>query len=246
VDPAPLSFLDRLWFAWVCFFRVLFDGAFAGRAFAVREAMPALPAPEPPPSANAAKESDRSSAPDNDESAAEEAEESPPEEVGKTVRVKVKKRRPEHDTLADAPVSKARAALAAEAALAAQKAVMPALQLLAAFQREGRLVDFLEQDVATFSDADVGAAARVVHEGCRKALRQHAQIEAVRSEEEGSAITIPEGYDAQSVKLIGDVQGKPPYKGKLQHKGWRVKEMSLPEPTKDHDARVIAPAEVEL
>jgi hypothetical protein len=48
------------------------------------------------------------------------------------------------------------------------------------------------------------------------------------------------------VKLIGNVSGKPPYKGKLQHKGWRVIEMSVPEPTKDHDATVIAPAEVEL
>lgn len=245
MDPAPLSFPDRLWFAWVCFFRVLFDGAFAGRAFAVREAMPALPPPEPAKGAKSAPEAEESAVPESDESAAE-GEESAPKEVGKSVRVKVKKRRPELDTLADAPVSKARAALAAEAAEAAKKAVTPALQLLAALQREGRLVDFLEQDVATFSDADVGAAARVVHEGCRRALRQHAKIEPVRSEEEGSAVVIPEGYDAHAVKLIGDVKGSAPYKGKLQHRGWRVIEMSVPEPTKDHDAMVIAPAEVEL
>ncbi len=124
--------------------------------------------------------------------------------------------------------------------------VTPALQLLAAFQREGRLVDFLEQDVASFPDADVGAAARVVHEGCRKALRQHAKIRAVRSEEEGASVTIPDGYDAHEVKLIGNVQGKPPYKGKLQHRGWKVIEMSVPATTVDHDATVIAPAEVEL
>ena len=33
----------RLWFAWACLLRVLFDGAFAGRAWAVRDAMPEPP-----------------------------------------------------------------------------------------------------------------------------------------------------------------------------------------------------------
>src|SRR6188472_3835490 len=52
-------------------------------------------------------------------------------------------------------------------------AVDGALQLLALLQREGRLVDFLQQDIASYSDADIGTAARVVHEGCRRALRAH-------------------------------------------------------------------------
>src|SRR5262249_23557231 len=46
-----------------------------------------------------------------------------------------------------------------------------ALTLLAAFQREGRLVDFLQQEIAGFSDEEIGAAARVVHGGCRKAFQ---------------------------------------------------------------------------
>ena len=248
MDPAPLSFLSRLWFAWVCFFRVLFDGAFAGRAFAVRDAMPALPPPPPiePKAETKAETKVDAIAParsDDDAAATDAAADDEAEEVGRTVRVKVKKRRPELDTLADAPQSKRRGT---PDGMPAVKDVTPALQLLAALQREGRLVDFLEQDVATFSDADVGAAARVVHEGCRKALRQHAKIEAVRGEEEGSSVTIPEGYDAKALKLIGDVRGAPPYKGKLQHRGWRVIDLRVPEPTKDHDATVIAPAEVEL
>jgi Domain of unknown function (DUF2760) len=198
VVPSPLPFATRLWFAWVCFFRVLFDAAFAGRTFAVRDAMPELPPPEPPP------------------------RELPPKVEPPPEPPKVKPAEP------------------------AKPDVTAALQLLALLQREGRLVDFLEQDVAGFSDAEVGAAARVVHEGCRKTLRQHARIMSVRSEEEGAGVTIADGYDAGEVKLIGNVSGKPPYRGVLVHRGWRVRDLHVPTPTKAHDATVIAPAEVEL
>jgi hypothetical protein len=208
VADAPLPFLTRLWFAWACFFRVLFDGEFAARAFTVRDAMPALPPPAKP--------------------AAPETPALPEKPASRVEAVK-----PE-----PGPKEKA--------AEPEKPNVTAALQLLALFQREGRLVDFLEQDVATFSDADVGAAARVVHEGCRKALRQHAKMTAVRSEEEGAAVTIADGYDAHEVKLVGNVQGKPPYTGVLRHKGWRLRELVVPTPTKDHDPTVIAPAEVEL
>jgi hypothetical protein len=121
-----------------------------------------------------------------------------------------------------------------------------ALELLALLQREGRLVDFLEQDIASFSDADVGTAARVVHEGCRKALRDHAEIVPVRDEAEGTQVNIEAGYDPTSVKLVGDVRGKAPYSGVLRHRGWRARKLSLPVPVDGHDERVLAPAEVEL
>lgn len=122
----------------------------------------------------------------------------------------------------------------------------PALQLLAILQREGRLVDFLQQDVTSFSDADVGAAARVVHEGCRKALRAHAELTTIRSEDEGAEVTLAEGFNASEVKLIGSVQGTGPFKGKLVHRGWRVSSLKLPAAMQSHDASVVAPAEVEL
>jgi hypothetical protein len=121
-----------------------------------------------------------------------------------------------------------------------------ALQLLSLLQRDGRLVDFLQQDVASFSDADVGVAARVVHEGCRKALRAHATIDPVRSEAEGSRITLEKGFDADAVKLVGEVRGEPPYTGALRHRGWRASRLELPALVGDHDAHVLAPAEVEL
>jgi hypothetical protein len=122
----------------------------------------------------------------------------------------------------------------------------PALQLLALFQREGRLIDFLEQDIAAFADAEVGAAARVVHEGCRKALREHATLQPVRTETEGASLTLAAGFDPAEVKLTGNVQGAAPYKGVLRHRGWRASSISLPVPMRGHDARVLAPAEVEL
>jgi len=120
------------------------------------------------------------------------------------------------------------------------------LQLLALLQREGRLVDFLKQDITAFDDAEVGAAARVVHEGCGRVLEAHAKIEPVRSEPEESKVEVPVGFDPAEVKLTGSVSGKPPYRGVLRHRGWRVRELSLPEALAGHDFRVIAPAEVEL
>jgi hypothetical protein len=121
-----------------------------------------------------------------------------------------------------------------------------ALAVLALLQREGRLVDFLQQDIDAFGDAEVGSAARVVHSGCRKALRGAFDIVRIRDEAEGASITVPEGFDGRSVKLTGNVRGSAPYRGVLRHAGWRVKGVRLPEVVKGHDATVIAPAEVEL
>jgi Domain of unknown function (DUF2760) len=122
----------------------------------------------------------------------------------------------------------------------------PALQLLSLLQREGRLVDFLQQDITGFSDVDVGIAARVVHEGCRKALRAHAEIEPVRPEDEGARVVLVAGFDADAVKLVGEVHGHAPYAGVLRHKGWRARRFELPQMVGGHDAHVLAPAEVEL
>ncbi len=121
-----------------------------------------------------------------------------------------------------------------------------ALQLLALLQREARLIDFVGEDLAAYDDAQIGVAARVVHAGCAKVLREHFSLEAVRSESEGSRITLPAGFDAAAVRLTGKVVGQPPYAGSLSHRGWRVTEVRLPQLAERHDARVIAPAEVEL
>lgn len=121
-----------------------------------------------------------------------------------------------------------------------------ALQLLSLFQREARLIDFTQENLTAYSDADIGAAARVVHEGCARVLREHFSIEAVRAETEGSRVTLEEGFDAASVRLTGNVVGQAPFKGTLSHRGWRATRVQLPQLAEKHDARVLAPAEVEL
>lgn len=121
-----------------------------------------------------------------------------------------------------------------------------ALQLLGLLQTEARFIDFVEENVAAYSDAEIGAAARVVHEGCRKIIRQHFDLEPIRKEAENSRITVPKGFDASSLRLTGNIVGQPPFSGILVHRGWRVSKVTLPRIAEGHDAAVIATAEVEL
>lgn len=121
-----------------------------------------------------------------------------------------------------------------------------ALQLLALLQRDARLIDFAGESLAAYDDAQIGSAARLVHEGCAKVLREHFDIVPVRAEAEGTRITLAAGFDAAAVKLTGNVVGQPPFSGSLSHRGWRVAEVRLPKLAEGHDARVLAPAEVEL
>jgi hypothetical protein len=121
-----------------------------------------------------------------------------------------------------------------------------ALQLLGLLQREGRLVDFLQEDISGYTDAQIGAAARVVHDQCRKALLSHVTLERIRNENEGAQITLPRGFPATEIRLTGQVSGEPPFTGALAHGGWRAAKIELPMLSEGHDVRVIAPAEVEL
>jgi len=121
-----------------------------------------------------------------------------------------------------------------------------ALQLLGLLQKEARLIDFTQENLSTYSDADIGGAARVVHEGCAKVLREHFTISPVRPENEGSRITLPEGFDASAIRLTGNVVGQAPFKGSLSHRGWRATQTHLPKLTASHDVTVLAQAEVEL
>ena len=121
-----------------------------------------------------------------------------------------------------------------------------ALQLLGLMQREARFVDFIQEDVAPYTDAEIGAATRVVHEGCRKLLAEHFTLQPVRAEAEGSRITLQAGFDAAAVRLTGNVVGQAPFTGQLTHRGWQVAEVRLPRLTDAKAAAVIAQAEVEL
>lgn len=127
-----------------------------------------------------------------------------------------------------------------------EKAHAPALAVLGLLQREGRLIDFLQEDVASFSDAEIGAAARVVHGGSRKVLAQYLTFEPVLKDSEGASVTVPAGFSAERIRLTGNVAGQPPFRGTLKHHGWVATSVRLPAVSATLDPRVIAPAEVEL
>jgi Domain of unknown function (DUF2760) len=122
------------------------------------------------------------------------------------------------------------------------------VSFLATLQERGRLVDFLMEDITTYDDAQVGTAARVVHEGCKAALREQFQIRPLREEDEGSFVTIPVGYAADEYRLIGNIRGAGPFTGTLVHRGWKTERVKLPRILRVDADRLpaIAPAEVEL
>jgi hypothetical protein len=120
------------------------------------------------------------------------------------------------------------------------------LLLLSLLQREGRLVDFLQEDLQTFDDAQIGAAVRNIHETCRTTLNKYVAPEPIIDKEEGASITVDAGFDPNSIKLTGNVSGRPPFKGTLQHRGWRTVGLNLPTLSGSQDPAVIAPAEVEI
>lgn len=121
-----------------------------------------------------------------------------------------------------------------------------AVQMLALLQRDGRLIDFLSENISAYPDAQLGAAVRTIHETCRQTLGQYVELEPVLNSEEDQPVTVEAGFDPAAVKLIGNVAGEPPVRGLLRHKGWRVKELKMPPLPQGTGRMVIAPAEVEL
>ena len=122
------------------------------------------------------------------------------------------------------------------------------IAFLAMLQTRGRLVDFLMDDINPYDDARVGAAARVVHSGCRAALLEHFRISPVRAESEGSTVQVAAGYRPDEYRLLGKISGPAPFTGVLLHHGWKTDAVNLPRVLRNSTDRLpaIAPAEVEL
>lgn len=123
---------------------------------------------------------------------------------------------------------------------------LAAVQLLAILQREGRLLDFLQEEIDGYSDAQIGAAVRDIHRGCKKALAEHMPLEPVLREPENAQVRVDPGFDPSRIRLVGNVVGEPPFTGALRHHGWRIAKVTLPPPPRGTDPSVVAPAEVEL
>ena len=121
-----------------------------------------------------------------------------------------------------------------------------AVQMLTLLQRDGRLIDFLTEDISIYPDVQLGAAVRTIHETCRQVLDHYVKLEPILNSEEDQPVTVQAGFDPAAIKLIGNVAGEPPVRGVLRHKGWRVKEVNLPPLPQGAGRMVVTPAEVEL
>ena len=148
------------------------------------------------------------------------------------------------------PVEPASAEAVKPAAIpvASNQAEAEVVNFIALLQEKGRFVDFLMDDIMPYADAQVGAAARVVHEGCRAVLQEHFGLRPVREESEGATITVDASCAADEYRLVGKIAGQSPFTGRLVHHGWRAETMKLPRILRPADDRLptIAPAEIEL
>lgn len=133
---------------------------------------------------------------------------------------------------------------AAPAAPAAQTSD-GALQMLGVLQRDSRLIDFLMEDITSYSDDQVGAAVRELHNQCRDSLARYVTLQPVIDSVEGTFTQAP-SKDPNLVKFVGNVPATPPTGGILRHKGWRASKIDLPALGARQDATVLAPAEIEV
>lgn len=216
--------MSRVSMAFRCFFGLLFKGSLPPKATAY---LPADVRPALPEAPEAADEAEVEAA-----EAGAEAEAAEPA--------------PEAPELAPKPAGEPRKAPARKIAAAAEQHTEGALAFLALLQREGRLVDFLQESLDDYDDSDIGASVRDIHRGLRKVLTEHLDIEPVMPGDEDEEVTVPRGFDPGEVRLVGDVSGEPPFKGVLRHHGWRVTSTSLPTLSEGVDRHVLAPAEVEI
>jgi hypothetical protein len=120
------------------------------------------------------------------------------------------------------------------------------VHLFVLLQREGRLIDFFQEDLDRYEDAQIGAAVRSIHANCRKTMKRYLTLEPVMKPEEGVTVEVQADFDREAIKLKGNVVGEPPFSGILRHRGWQLRKISLPELSEQENPDLIAPAEVEI
>jgi len=126
-----------------------------------------------------------------------------------------------------------------------------ALQLLALLQRDARLLDFLMEDVSPYSDEQVGAAVRNVHESSRTTLQRYLSLQPVIDGVEGAVTQVAAAgalkNDPAAIKLLGNVPADGNVRaGLLRHKGWKVEKIDLPALGPKANLKILAPAEIEV
>lgn len=145
------------------------------------------------------------------------------------------------------------------AAPAAARSVTPeqgndraVIDFLARLQEKGRLIDFIMDDITAYDNESVGAAARIVHQGCHEVLKECFTIEAVFDGEEMETVQLGDHYDSHKYRLIGKVPDSAPYEGQVLHRGWKTSRINLPRKIQPASApqpstdTILAPVEIEI
>ncbi len=138
----------------------------------------------------------------------------------------------------------------AKAATQTPKPVRPtrdaAVSLLGTLQREARLIDLVQEDLAQYSDAQVGAAARPCLMQCAQTLKRHFALAPVIDAAEGDTVTTQPDASAARLQWVGDSAEASKSQGKLIHHGWLATKVELSEWTGDEaDMMIVAPAQVQ-
>lgn len=120
------------------------------------------------------------------------------------------------------------------------------LHSLSVLQRDGRLLDFFDEDLSLYDDEQIGAAVRSIQEDCKKTIKKYIDPKPVMDNEEGDRVSIEPGFDIDSIKLVGNVAGDPPFEGVLKHRGWKAGKKEIPKLSDIQDSTIIIPAEVEI
>lgn len=125
------------------------------------------------------------------------------------------------------------------------------VQFIARLQEKGRFLDFIMDDIAAYDNESVGAAARIVHQGCCDVMHDSFTIETIFPGEEMEEITLADNYDSHLFRLVGNVPENAPYEGHVLHRGWKTTRVNLAQVvnTEEHieTARsIMAPADVEI
>ncbi|MBI9089843.1 MAG: DUF2760 domain-containing protein [Desulfobacterium sp.] len=120
------------------------------------------------------------------------------------------------------------------------------LHVLSVLQREGRLLDFFDEDLSLYDDDQIGAAVRSIQEDCKKTIGKYLSPKPVIDREEGDEVVVELGFDPDAIKLTGNVTGTPPFKGVLRHRGWKAGKREIPKLSDVLDSTIIVPAEVEM
>jgi hypothetical protein len=119
-----------------------------------------------------------------------------------------------------------------------------AITLLAALQREARLIDLVQEPLDAYSDEQIGAAARSVLKDSRATLERFFALQPVLPQQEGEAVELPASYDPARFQVTGANAGGDNRRGRLVHPGWEAKACNLPAWTGGKEAALVVSAAV--